>query len=60
MYPVIGPPCPMLECGWREFGMDQFFNLEKVNWILDADVRGFFDNSSHEWMVKFIEHRVAG
>lgn len=33
---------------------------KKVNWILDADVRGFFDNLSHEWMVKFIEHRIAG
>ena len=32
---------------------------KKVNWILDADVRGFFDNLSHEWMEKFIEHRVA-
>src|SRR5205823_13442661 len=32
---------------------------KKVNWIVDADVRGFFDNLSHEWMVKFIEHRVA-
>mgnify|MGYP001308345528 CR=1 FL=1 len=32
---------------------------KKVNWILDADVCGFFDNLSHEWLVKFIEHRVA-
>ena len=32
---------------------------KKANWILDADVSGFFDNLSHEWMVKFIEHRVA-
>jgi len=32
---------------------------KKVNWILDADIRSFFDNLSHEWMVKFIEHRVA-
>jgi len=32
---------------------------KKVNWILDADVRGFFDNLSHEWMVRFIEHRIA-
>jgi group II intron reverse transcriptase/maturase len=30
-----------------------------VNWILDADVLGFFDNVSHEWALKFIEHRVA-
>jgi len=32
---------------------------KRVNWILDADLRGFFDNLSHEWMVKFIEHRIA-
>jgi len=32
---------------------------KQVNWILDADVRGFFDHLSHEWMVKFLEHRVA-
>jgi hypothetical protein len=31
---------------------------KKVNWILDADVLGFFDNLSHEWALKFIEHRV--
>jgi len=31
----------------------------KVNWVLDADIRGFFDNMSHEWTMKFIEHRVA-
>jgi group II intron reverse transcriptase/maturase len=32
---------------------------KKVNWILDLDVRGFFDNVSHEWLVKFVEHRIA-
>jgi RNA-directed DNA polymerase len=32
---------------------------KKVNWVLDLDVRGFFDNMSHEWLVKFIEHRIA-
>ena len=31
----------------------------KVNWVLDADIRGFFDTIDHEWLVKFIEHRVA-
>ena len=31
----------------------------KVSWVLDLDVRGFFDNVSHEWLVKFIEHRIA-
>jgi RNA-directed DNA polymerase len=32
---------------------------KRVNWVLDADIRGFFDNISHEWIMKFIEHRVA-
>src|ERR1700688_3583850 len=32
---------------------------KRVTWILDADIRGFFDHLSHEWMMKFVEHRVA-
>ena len=32
---------------------------KKVNWVLEFDVRGFFDNVSHEWMIKFLEHRIA-
>jgi group II intron reverse transcriptase/maturase len=32
---------------------------KRVNWVLDADIRGFFDNMSHEWTIKFVEHRVA-
>lgn len=32
---------------------------KKVNWVLDADISGFFDTISHEWMLKFIEHRIA-
>jgi len=31
----------------------------KVNWIIDADIRGFFDNISHQWLMKFLEHRIA-
>jgi len=30
-----------------------------VNWVLDADIRAFFDTLSHEWLVKFIEHRIG-
>ena len=30
-----------------------------VNWVLDVDIKGFFDAISHEWLVKFIEHRIA-
>ena len=32
---------------------------KKVNWVLDADIRGFFATLDHGWLVKFIEHRVA-
>jgi RNA-directed DNA polymerase len=32
---------------------------KKVNWLLDADIRGFFDTLSHEWLVKFVQHRIA-
>ena len=30
---------------------------KRVNWVLDADIRGFFDNLSHEWTLNFIEHK---
>ncbi len=30
-----------------------------VNWVLDADIRGFFDAIDHAWLVKFIEHRIG-
>ena len=32
---------------------------KKVNYVLDADIRGFFDNLDKSWMIKFVEHRVA-
>lgn len=31
----------------------------KVNWILDADIQSFFDEVDHDWMLRFLEHRVA-
>jgi RNA-directed DNA polymerase len=31
----------------------------KVNWVLDADIRKFYDTLDHGWLIKFIEHRVA-
>lgn len=32
---------------------------KKVNWVLDADIRGFFDNLDQEWMLKFVQHRIG-
>ena len=31
----------------------------RVNWVLDADIRGFFDAMSHIWIRRFLEHRIA-
>jgi group II intron reverse transcriptase/maturase len=31
----------------------------RVNWVLDADIRGYFDHIDHEWLLRFIEHRIA-
>ena len=31
----------------------------KVNYILDADIRSFFDSVSQEWLVRFVEHRIG-
>jgi group II intron reverse transcriptase/maturase len=31
----------------------------RVSFILDADIAGFFDTVSHEWLVRFVEHRIA-
>ena len=36
-------------------GIDQ----RKVNYILDADIRSFFNSVSQEWLVKFVEHRIG-
>jgi len=30
-----------------------------VNWVLDLDVRSFFDQLSQTWLVKFLRHRIA-
>jgi group II intron reverse transcriptase/maturase len=30
-----------------------------VNWIVEVDIRAFFDTVSHEWLIRFIEHRIA-
>ena len=31
----------------------------KVSWIIDADVAGFFDTVDHDWLVRFLEHRIG-
>jgi RNA-directed DNA polymerase len=31
----------------------------KVEWVLEADLKNFFGSLSHEWMLRFVEHRIG-
>jgi RNA-directed DNA polymerase len=37
------------------YGIDR----QRINFILDADIAGFFDTVSHDWLIRFVEHRIA-
>jgi RNA-directed DNA polymerase len=39
--------------------LGEVLHTRKVNWVLDGDIRSFFDTVDHEQMKKFIEHRIA-
>ena len=34
-------------------------SMTAVNWIVDADIRSFFDTISHDWLIRFLEHRIG-
>ena len=38
--------------------LNTMLEKEKTNWVLDADIKGFFDHLDHEWIVKLIESRI--
>lgn len=60
--------CKFLECSYgfrpnrschqaiRE--INQRIMINKVNYILDCDIKGFFDNVNHRWLMKFLEHDI--
>ncbi|WP_279237763.1 reverse transcriptase domain-containing protein [Heliorestis acidaminivorans] len=31
----------------------------RTQFVVDADIKGFFDNVDHQWMIKFLQHRIA-
>lgn len=39
--------------------LNHIIERKKVNYIVDADIRGFFDHVDHEWLMKFLELRIA-
>ena len=32
---------------------------KRVNWVLDADIKGFFDAVDHSWLLRIVRHRVG-
>lgn len=38
--------------------LDKILNKPNIHYVVDTDIKGFFDNVDHEWMMKFIEHRI--
>lgn len=39
--------------------LNHIIEKKEVNYIVDADIRGFFDNVDQEWLMKFLERRIA-
>jgi RNA-directed DNA polymerase len=39
--------------------LDKILSDKDIKYVVDTDIKGFFDNVDHEWMMKFIEHRIA-
>lgn len=38
--------------------LDMILHRQKTNYIVDLDIKGFFDNIDHEWLIKFLEYRI--
>ena len=50
---------PNRNCHQAIRAINQHIMINKVNYILDADIKGFFDNVNHEWLMKFQEHDIG-
>lgn len=38
--------------------LNEFMMRKKLNYVVDADIKGFFDNVNHEWLIKFLENDI--
>lgn len=39
--------------------LNRIVNMKDINYVVDTDIKGFFDNVSHEWLMKFVAHRIT-
>lgn len=49
---------PNRDCHKAIKELDNIIMRKKVNFIVDADIKSFFDNVNHEWLIKFLEHTI--
>lgn len=49
---------PKRSCHQAIAYLDKIMHSRKVSYVVDLDIKGFFDNIDHEWLVKFIEYRI--
>ena len=50
---------PVRSCHKALIALSDTVENKRVNHIVDADIKGFFDNVSQEWLIKFLSHRIA-
>ncbi len=47
------------DCHQAILEINHHIMFNKVNYVVDADIKGFFDNLNQEWLIKFLEHEIA-
>jgi group II intron reverse transcriptase/maturase len=50
-------PCKSAHQALR--GLNQIINVERTQWLVEADIKGFFDHLDHRHLLRFIEHRIG-
>ena len=49
---------PKRDCHQAIRALDDIIIMKKTSFVVDADIRGFFDNVNHDWLIKFLEHDI--
>ena len=47
------------DCHQALLDVNHHIMFDKINYVLDADIKGFFDNLNHDWLIKFLENEIA-
>jgi len=49
---------PNRDCHKAIKALDEIIIMKKTSFVVDADIKGFFDNVNHDWLIKFLEHDI--